>query len=76
MEATPKVDPMNPIYMGRFCSGIIWVMMTVAPEKMPADPIPAMALPRINAVELGAPPHRADPTSKIKIAIRNTSLVL
>lgn len=50
--------------------------MTVVPEKMPADPIPAMALPMMNAVELGAPPHRADPTSKIRIAMRKRSLVL
>jgi hypothetical protein len=71
----PKVDPMRPPYMGRFSSGTIWAIIVVAPEKMPADPIPAMALPTMKLVELGAAPHRADPTSKKKMATRKRFLV-
>jgi hypothetical protein len=50
-------------------------MMTVAPEKIPADPMPAMARPTMKALELGAPPHRAEPTSKMRIARRKMVLV-
>ena len=39
-------------------------MMIMAPEKTPADPSPAIALPMIKAFELGAAPHIAEPTSK------------
>jgi len=35
-------------------------MMLIAPEKMPADPRPAIALPTINAFELGAAPQMVD----------------
>lgn len=34
------------------------------PEKMPAAPTPAMALPMMKAVEFGAAPQTADPSSK------------
>ena len=40
------------------------------PEKMPADPTPATALPTIRAIELGATPHMRDPSSKMAIADR------
>jgi hypothetical protein len=35
-------------------------MMLITPEKMPADPRPAIALPTINAFELGAAPQTVD----------------
>lgn len=42
---------------------------------MPAPPIPAMALPMISAVLLGAAPHITLPTSKRMIERRYTSLM-
>jgi hypothetical protein len=36
----------------------------IAPENTPAIPIPAIARPTMKVVELGAVPHRRDPTSK------------
>jgi hypothetical protein len=50
-------------------------MMTVAPEKIPAEPIPAIARPTMKALELGAPPQSADPTSKTRIATKKTLFV-
>ena len=44
--------------------------MTLEPENMPADPRPAIARPMMNAVEFGAAPHNAEPTSKMPIATR------
>lgn len=44
--------------------------MMTEPEKIPAEPSPAMARPMIKAVEFGAAPHTADPISKIPMAIR------
>jgi hypothetical protein len=41
-----------------------------APEKIPADPSPAIARPMINAIELGAIPHTKLPSSKMPIAMR------
>ena len=67
---------MSPIYIGCLCSRRIRVRMTVAAEKMPVEPDPAITLPMINAVELGAAPHRAEPTSKSRISARKTILVL
>ena len=61
--------------MGLFLRGMMWVTITVEPEKIPADPIPAIARPRMNASEFGAAPHTAEPTSKIPIAVRKTTLV-
>lgn len=45
--------------------------MIMTPEKMPAPPRPAIALPIMNAIEFGAPPLRAAPTSKINVLTRN-----
>ena len=45
--------------------------MTRAPENIPPTPMPAIALPTINAVLVGAAPHMMDPSSKIAIATRN-----
>jgi len=50
-------------------------MMTRVPEKMPAEPMPAMARPTIRATEVGAAPQTAEPTSKMKIEIRKTRLM-
>jgi len=41
-----------------------------APLNIPADPNPAIARPRIKAIEFGAIPHIKLPSSKIPIAVR------
>ncbi len=51
-------------------------MIMMAPEKMPEEPHPAIARPIINAVEFGAAPHNADPTSKMAMEKRKTFLGL
>jgi hypothetical protein len=50
--------------MGRLRSGTRGIMTIIPPLKTPADPDPAMARPIMKAVELGAAPHKAEPTSK------------
>lgn len=45
------------------------------PEEMPPDPTPAMALPKINATELGAAPQMAEPISNRRMAVRKTALM-
>ena len=40
------------------------------PDITPPDPRPAMALPRMKAIEFGAAPHRADPAFKSNIDVR------
>jgi hypothetical protein len=44
------------------------------PAMTPPEPIPAMALPMINAIELGAAPHIAEPTSKSTNDVKKTYL--
>jgi hypothetical protein len=61
--------------MGRFCKETKCVRMTVEPEKMPADPVPATALPRIKATEFGAAPQIVDPISKTMMERRKTVFV-
>ncbi len=50
-------------------------MMMRAPEKMPADPKPAIARPTINVALDGATPQIRDPISKTPMAKRNTTLI-
>jgi hypothetical protein len=42
------------------------------PEKMPAEPVPATALPIMNARELGATPQINDPSSNKAMLLKNT----
>lgn len=63
------------MYCGRFSRGKIWVRMTEDPENIPAEPIPAMARPMMKAVELGAAPQIAEPTSKTTTAARKIIFV-
>jgi hypothetical protein len=63
-DAMPKTIPNMPWKAGRRCRGIMGIMINRQPEKMPAEPRPAMARPRINTVELGAAPQIAEPISK------------
>jgi len=50
--------------------------MTRAPEKIPADPMPATARPMIRAIEFGARPQIKDPISNTAMALRYTHLML
>lgn len=50
-------------------------MITMTPENTPALPAPAIARPMIKAVELGAAPQMAEPTSKVPMAAKKTYLV-
>jgi hypothetical protein len=49
-------------------------MMTSAPEKIPAVPMPATALPTMRAVLDGAIAHTKEPSSNMKIATRKLYL--
>lgn len=64
MEEMPKTAPRLPTNTGLLLSGTICVTMIVDPAVMPAAPIPEMARPMMKAVELGAAPQSAEPTSK------------
>lgn len=46
--------------------------MIITPEKIPALPKPAMARPRMKAIEFGAAPQMTEPISNNATAIRNT----
>lgn len=59
--------------MGLFSMGVTCIKMTTAPPEMPDEPMPAMARPMMKAVELGAAPQIAEPTSKRATAARKTS---
>jgi hypothetical protein len=61
--------------MGLFASGTEYATMIRAPEKMPAEPTPAKALPMMRAIELGATPQTKLPSSKTPIAIKYTHLI-
>lgn len=63
-EATPKTMPKIPWKAGRLCSGIMGIMMSIVPEKRPAEAKPATERPRMNMVEDWAAPQMAEPISK------------
>jgi hypothetical protein len=48
----------------------------MTPEKTPAEPPPAMALPTMKEVEFGAAPQSAEPASKRMTDARKTTLML
>ena len=51
-------------------SGAAYIIRIIAPLEMPPAARPAMARPQMRAIELGAAPQTADPTSKMKISVR------
>jgi len=69
-EAIPYMAPMKPEYMGLFTKGTEYATIMSAPEKIPAEPIPATARPMMSAIEFGATPHIKLPSSNIPIAMR------
>jgi len=68
IAATPKTADMTPRYAGLRSSGIILLTIRSPPEKIPEAPKPAIARPRIRAVELGAVVHTSEPISNRTIA--------
>lgn len=66
---------MIPKYIGRLVNGTEYAMITIPPEKRPADPTPAIARPRINPIEFGVAPQRSEPSSNMVIEMRNTHLI-
>lgn len=48
------------------------IMIIIAPEKIPAEPKPAIARPAMNTGEFGAAPQTALPISKITTDVRKT----
>jgi hypothetical protein len=69
-EARPKTMPNMPWNIGRLWSGTIGIMISMHPEKMPADAKPAMARPTMKMTEFGAMPQMADPISNITMLIK------
>ena len=61
--------PIKPLYMGRFSSGTLYAKMMRAPEKIPAEPTPAMARPTMSAVLVGATPQMRLPSSKMMMVV-------
>jgi hypothetical protein len=51
-------------------------MMMKLPAKMPADPMPAIDLPTIRAVEFGEAPQIVEPISKMTIDTKYAHLRL
>lgn len=75
IDATPNDIPKSETKTGRFLSGTKGCSIITPPEVMKADPKPAIALPKINTMAVGADPQRAEPTSKTKIESRNVLFV-
>lgn len=50
-------------------------IIIMLPVKIPAEARPATALPMMKAMELGAAPQRAEPTSKTTRQIRKVHFV-
>jgi hypothetical protein len=69
-EAIPYMPPMRPEYMGRLARGTEWARMSRAPEKTPADPMPATARPTMRVTEFCATPQMRLPSSKMQMASR------
>ena len=74
MDAIPQTIPNIPNTRGRFGNATVLAMMTIAPEKIPATPIPAIARPTIKTVLEGATAQMSDPISKMRMAERKAHL--
>jgi hypothetical protein len=75
-DAIPYIAPRRAPYLALFSSGTDNPIMMKLPANIPADPIPAIALPTMRAVELGEAPQMVDPISKIMMATRYAHLRL
>lgn len=73
--AIAKVPATTPLKIARFDKGTDSAIMMKAPQKMPAPPRPEIARPMIKAIDVGAAPQTALPTSKMTIEDKNTHFV-
>ena len=55
-------------------SGVTMARMDKEPENIPAPPVPAIARPRMNMLELIAAPHRSEPRRKMPMKIKKVHL--
>jgi hypothetical protein len=74
-DEIPLLTPKREVYIGRFRRGTSGSMIIMLPVKMPAEPRPAMARPRMKAIEVGAAPQSAEPTSKTTRNMMKTHFV-
>jgi hypothetical protein len=51
-------------------------MIVITPARIPPEPRPAIALPTMKPIELGAAPQRAEPTSNRMIDVMKVVLML
>lgn len=70
------MPPKRPKNMGLFSRATVCAIVTSAPVKMPALPKPAVALPMMSAVDVGAIPQIREPSSNTNSAERKTILTL
>jgi len=68
--------PIAPANIGRVRRRTEYATIVNAPAKIPPAPSPAIALPTIKDVLLGATPHINDPNSKIETTTTNTHFKL
>lgn len=64
---------MQPTITGRNLTGLTNATAVIAPEKMPAAPMPESALPTTRAADPGATPDTREPSSKMAKATRNST---
>ena len=66
--------PITPTNMGRRRRGIDCTRMTKHPERRPAEPNPATALPTTSMVEVVAVPQSSEPAIEIALASKKARL--
>lgn len=71
-EAIPNTRPNKLWKAGRLCNGTMGIMINMQPEKIPAEAAPAIALPTMKMMELGAAPQMAEPISKTTTLAKKT----
>lgn len=75
-EQMEREAAMIPVYRLRLRKGKLLAMMMNAPPITPAPPAPAIALPMIKEIELGAAPQTALPIKKMRIDVKYVHFVL
>ena len=71
-DATPKTDPIRPMYRPRSRGGTMSPMIACAPTIKPPAPIPCSARKPISCPIDCESPASIEPTRKITIAARKT----
>ena len=67
----PKTTPNMAWKAGRLGSGTMGIMIIIPPVKMPAQPKPATARPKMSAADDGAAAQMMEPSSKTAMQVRN-----